>query len=197
MIDKIAAIRKAVESECYLPALALALTLPDICGQIEYPDFKRKDKNGKEFREGRRQYVTWYNNFVKPLHYIADDEAPDFQFNGEFCYALRCSLLHEGNFELKDRTEELLIDEFRLHVDKACGTHNIHSSYHEEGGERVIDLDAYGLCFLLCRAARTFYDAHEEKAVFKKYDSVVIDESWPDAAYEELFSSGARQMEER
>lgn len=63
MIDKIAAIRKAVESECYLPALALALTLPDICGQIEYPDFKRKDKNGKEFREGRRQYVTWYNDF--------------------------------------------------------------------------------------------------------------------------------------
>ena len=43
MIDKIVAIRKAIECECYLPALALALTLPDICGQIEYPDFKRKD----------------------------------------------------------------------------------------------------------------------------------------------------------
>ena len=30
-----------------------------------------------------------------------------------------------------------------------------------------------------------------DKTVFKKYDSVVIDESWSDAAYEELFSSGA------
>ena len=92
---------------------------------------------------------------------------------------------------MKDRTNELLIDGFRLHVDKVCGTHNIHSSYHEVNGERVIDLDAYGLCFLICRAARTFYDAHEDKAVFKKYDSIVIDESWPDTAYEELFNSGA------
>ena len=58
MIEKINSIRRAIECECYLPALALALTLPDICGQIEYPDFKRKDKNGKEFREGRRQYVA-------------------------------------------------------------------------------------------------------------------------------------------
>ena len=127
MIDKIVAIRKAIECECYLPALALALTLPDICGQIEYPDFKCKDNNGKEFRQGRRQYVTWYNNFVKPLHYIADDKAPKFQFNGEFCYALRCSLLHEGNFELKDRTNELLIDGFRLERELSTWMHTVYA----------------------------------------------------------------------
>lgn len=37
MIEKIYAIEHALECKCYLPALALALTLPDICGQIEYP----------------------------------------------------------------------------------------------------------------------------------------------------------------
>ena len=43
VLEKINAIRVALEKECYLPALALALTLPDICGQIEYPELIRKN----------------------------------------------------------------------------------------------------------------------------------------------------------
>ena len=41
MIKKIEAIEEAIKYKCYLPALSLALTIPDICGQIEYPEFKR------------------------------------------------------------------------------------------------------------------------------------------------------------
>lgn len=187
MIEKINSIKRAIECECYLPALALALTLPDICGQIEHPDFVSTDKHGNKHREGHKQYVTWYDDYVKPLYYIADDNAPVLQFDGELCYALRCSLLHEGNFELKDRDGKLLIDGFELHVDKVCGNHNIHSLYHEKDGKRFIDLDVYGLCFFICSAARTFYDEHEDKTIFEKYNPVVIDESWSDAAYDRLF----------
>lgn len=175
MIEKIKAIKKAIECECYLPALALALTLPDICSQIETN------------KKGRLQYVDWYNKYVKPLYFIANEDTPDVQFDGELCYALRCSLLHEGNFELKDRNEKLLIDVFKLHVDKVFGQPNMHSSYYKKDEKRFIDLDAYGLCFFICSAARTFYDKHEDKAIFENYDSVVIDESWTDTAYNELF----------
>ena len=38
MLEKIEAIEKALDNKSFLPALALALTLPDICGQIEYPN---------------------------------------------------------------------------------------------------------------------------------------------------------------
>ncbi|KJJ69480.1 hypothetical protein [Clostridium sp. FS41] len=183
MIKKIGSIKKAIECECYLPALSLALTLPDICGQIEYPDFV----NDEGDRQGARQYKTWYDNHVRPLYYINHEDAPAFQFDGALCYALRCALLHEGNFELKDRDKKLLIDGFRLHVDKVYGCPNIHYSYCEKDGKRFIDLDAFGLCFFICSAARTFYDNHEDKAIFEKYNSVVIDESWPDTAYDELF----------
>ena len=190
MIEKINSIKRAIECECYLPALALALTLPDICGQIEHPDFVSTDKYGNKRREGRKQYVTWYDDYVKPLYYIANDDAPVLQFDGELCYALRCALLHEGNFELKDRYGKLLIDGFKLHVDKVYGNPNIHSSYLEKDEKKFIDLDAYGLCFFICSAARTFYDNYEDKAVFEKYECIVLDESWPDTALDELFKQG-------
>jgi hypothetical protein len=183
VIEKIKEIRKAIECECYLSALVLSLTLPDICGKIKYPDFK----DNKEKRQAAKQYKTWYDNYVKPLYYIDDEDAPEFQFDGTLCYALRCSLLHEGNFELKDRDEKTLIDGFKLHVDKVLGYPNIHSSYYEKDGKRFIDIDAYGLCFLICKAAKDFYDKYEDKAIFEKYDSVVMDESWPDTAYDVLF----------
>lgn len=37
MKEKILQIQKALNAEAYFPALALTLTLPDICGQVEYP----------------------------------------------------------------------------------------------------------------------------------------------------------------
>lgn len=176
LIDKINAISKAIECECYLPALALALTLPDICGQIEHPDYV--DERGQ--RQGRRQYITWFNDHVKSY------PSSDFQFDGRLCYALRCSLLHEGNFELKDKNGNLLVDKFKLHIDKAYGRHNIHCSYYEENGKKIINLDAFGLCFLICMSAVDFC-ARYDKSVFEKYDSVITDDSWLDSEYNKLF----------
>ena len=50
MIDKIVSdIRNAIENDCYIAALALALTLPDVCGKAEYPNAG----NGK-------RYKNWY-----------------------------------------------------------------------------------------------------------------------------------------
>lgn len=46
MINRITdEMKKCVENECYIAALALALTLPDTCGKAEYPLEKapRKD----------------------------------------------------------------------------------------------------------------------------------------------------------
>ncbi|MFT8320094.1 MAG: hypothetical protein ABF649_04245 [Bacillus sp. (in: firmicutes)] len=55
MLNKIEEIKQALKCECYLPALALALTLPDICGQIEYHQFVNKKGNrlfGKQYKAG-------------------------------------------------------------------------------------------------------------------------------------------------
>lgn len=104
MLDKIKDINLALNIKSYLSALALSLTLPDICGQIEYPDFKHD--NGK--RNIGKQYAAWFDDWVN--HYYADNTGwtEDFSkannpyFTGEMCYDLRCSFLHAGNSDIKN-----------------------------------------------------------------------------------------------
>ena len=51
MIDKyVEDIRSSLENKQYYAALSLALTLPDICGSVEFPN--------KEIHE---RYIGWYD----------------------------------------------------------------------------------------------------------------------------------------
>lgn len=72
MIDEIAV---ALNQGLYLVALSAALTLPDVCGKAEYPEERVSTR-----------YKKWYSTFV-----------PDGNLPEDSVYALRCSLLHEGN----------------------------------------------------------------------------------------------------
>ena len=58
MKHKIIDIRRSLEYECFHSALALALTLPDVCGMIKYP---------YESRVGVR-YINWLMNMF--IHFI-------------------------------------------------------------------------------------------------------------------------------
>ena len=46
-------IRSAISNHLYYPALALALTLPDVCGNVEYPESSVFDR-----------YTKWYDECV-------------------------------------------------------------------------------------------------------------------------------------
>lgn len=175
MIKKLKDIQRAIECECYLSALALTLTLPDICSKVESGE------------KGRNSYIFWYDKYVKPLHYIKGENAPEHQFNGELCYALRCSFLHSGNYEFEQKKEKINI-EFELHADKVLGEPNIHDSYRKmKDGRTIIDLDVYGLCHCICKAVKNFYYEYENKEEFKKYESVIQNESWSDETYKKIF----------
>lgn len=52
-------------------ALALALTIPDICGQIEFTNLKMKNKKGEEVDASQgRKYSEWFRKYVES--YFAD-----------------------------------------------------------------------------------------------------------------------------
>ena len=53
ILDRVAEVERAVNAGLYQAALALALTLPDICGEVESP----KAKTGERYR-------TWFDNHV-------------------------------------------------------------------------------------------------------------------------------------
>jgi hypothetical protein len=83
-------VRAALKQHVFIPALALALTIPDAYGQIEYPgDF------------ARNRYQRWFDNFCAFPSYLDKGEVSDIlRFDGLTCYRLRCELLHSGDADI-------------------------------------------------------------------------------------------------
>jgi hypothetical protein len=75
MQDIVDSIRKNLRDRNYYTALFMAIMLPSICGALE-------SDNGEDTRT---KYIGWYNRYID-----------DLMLKGEDCYALRCSLLHQG-----------------------------------------------------------------------------------------------------
>lgn len=166
-------IRRAVELECYLPALALALTIPDVCGKITYP----------EDPIVRDRYKNWFDEWVKPRYIVSAIHTSDGKlqthcdgryFNGYLCYKLRCSLLHENNDHIQNEVGEILSDEengiaykyeFEL-VANSCDSFGIWSGL-APAGEPIIKtirvrIDIGTLCVDLCDSAERFLAGRSE-----------------------------------
>lgn len=168
MLDKIKDINLALNNKSYLSALALSLTLPDICGEIEYPHFKHK--NGK--RNVGKQYATWFDNWAN--QYFADNTGwtKDFTkakkpyFTGEMCYSLRCSFLHDGNSNIKNWGNKEDADfyysyEFELAIGGAdsFGLSWAHQSSNESKitKTKTVRVNIDKLCESICLAAENYY----------------------------------------
>lgn len=185
MIEKISSIRQALECGCYIPALALALTLPDICGQIEYPGMV----DNKGHRLVGKQYETWFDDWVN--HWYADhtgfiDEgrkANSPYFNGKMCYDLRCSLLHSGNSDINDFGEEE--DEanrysyyFELCIN-GSDSYGTMWEYPQLSIDKTLKLktvriDTGSLCRNLCSSAERYYQ-HKGSECFFEHKIELID----------------------
>lgn len=85
MIEQIVKeINICLENECFLSALGMALTLPDICGKAEYPT------------DGvTKRYIKWTNEYISAYE---KDDSPygiDMPYlSGEVLYNLRNAILH-------------------------------------------------------------------------------------------------------
>lgn len=173
MLNKIADIEKSLGAEAYLSALALTLTLPDICGKLEFPN----DKN---------HYSKWYDKWVNNLtqfkngEYVKTKESQEHEalFNGEMCYGLRCAFLHSGNTTSK----KIKYDEFKLQITKmrpggSYGANSYGSSWYEnpeDKTERQITTDAKidigGFCKRMCGAVKIFYEKHKNDYDFRDHN---------------------------
>lgn len=107
--NKIDSVRKAYAAGLYEPALALALTLPDICAEIEYPTIS--------FVGDR--YIKWSN-----AHIFQENPSNEkANFSGAALYQLRCHFLHNGSSDLyKDKGKadsQVCISKFEIMLPKA------------------------------------------------------------------------------
>ena len=108
MIDQLLKdIEEAVRLKLYSVALIGLLTLPDICGAVEY---------GEDVAVGER-YLKWLNEFGKMMWRNEKDKK---WFSPEDVYELRCNVLHLGKVA-KNNSDRRRIgisvpDENGLHV---------------------------------------------------------------------------------
>lgn len=88
-------IKSSLENKNYLSALALTLTLPDICGKISYPELKGARNTGK-------RYIRWYDEYIYPYELSPVECNPYNEWvpDGFAIYKLRCNLLHDGSLDI-------------------------------------------------------------------------------------------------
>ncbi|MBH9968157.1 hypothetical protein [[Bacillus] enclensis] len=184
MLDKIKDINLALNNNSYLSALALSLTLPDICGQIEYPDLK--STRGK--RLVGKQYARWFDDWVS--HYYADNggwteegKAINPYFTGNMCYYLRCSFLHGGNSDIENWGDQEDVDfnysyQFELAIGGADKTGS--SWGHQPNNKsKILKINSVRvnidkLCECICRSAEKYY-RRKEPSVFKDHNINLVD----------------------
>lgn len=138
MQNFLTALEKCVETENWYGALFIALTLPDICGKIEYPNINYSSP----------RYIKWSNKYVmgfynrehnplKDKEIASDKESlPDNMENKPFMtgndlYALRCAYLHEGSNELGGHKIRETLDRFMFK--QPPKNHTIHNNRFEIG----------------------------------------------------------------
>ena len=156
MENRIQEARNCLNNGLYEAALALALTLPDICGQVEYPSITKVGE----------RYTEWFDNFVDPtaLYDKFFDEFGAFQLlKSQDIYKLRCSFLHSGDLDISNNT----IDRFDLVEPGGLGVGPKGEVYgYRYGNENPSDgsmkhtacIDIKYLTEILCDAAEKYYN---------------------------------------
>ncbi|KQU24975.1 hypothetical protein ASG65_16740 [Bacillus sp. Leaf13] len=185
MLEKIKDIKLALNNKSYLSALALSLTLPDMCGKIEYPHFKSKDG----YRIVGRQYAAWFDDWVN--QYYADDtgwindnaKAKNPYFTGKMCYSLRCSFLHDGNSDIKnwgDKEDEEFHYSYKFRL-AVSGADSIGLSWGNQSNNnskiiktKIVTVNIDKLCECICLSAERYY-REKDPNIFKDHNINFID----------------------
>ena len=177
-------IRRSLENKCYFSALSLALTLPDICGMIEYPN-----------KSVGERYTQWYDKYLGAYITHGKDNLGRNNpwLSGEVVYNLRNTYLHQGNPQIvgdKIKEEVNQLDQFILML--GDGTILKSAALNIEAGTkktgkityRIITVDVTYLCDSICDCALWYYENNQEN--FKFNFNVITQEEFTHPSKEAL-----------
>ena len=152
--------REALKQGLYFIALNSALTLPDICGSVEYPEKKTGER-----------YINWYDEQIGK--YEKCSKNPEIPYpDGKMIYKLRCALLHEGKPSIEKYHEEdnkMHISHFALIIEKSNDFDIYGDSYvFDENSKKVCEyrMNVQRICILICHVAEMYYQENQDKFQF-------------------------------
>ena len=169
----IKSIRDAMTSENVIAALAVALTIPDKCGQIAYPNEK----------SCKMRYTRWLQD---TQFYGIPESKENAERDAEMVYYLRCSILHSHSsdaYEGKTCNDFLRKIELR---DTGINKTGIFTSFEIctsrtkiRRDEKPISLEektlivyVYDFCEVVCQCAEKFYKDNKDK--FREKSNITI-----------------------
>ena len=121
-LDRIEEVELNIVDGRWQSALALALTLPDICGGIAFPEIVKHYRDGRVMLDRQKnptrdvgtQYIRWFDEYAGDHFKLSQsDEKP--YICGERCWQLRCEYLHQNKGFLNDENN------IRFHLGLNCG----------------------------------------------------------------------------
>ena len=168
-------VNQCLDNGCYMAALSLALTLPDICGKAKYPDMEKQTKH---------RYIKWFDEYIGQYEHDEEHIEKGMPYlSGELVYSLRCSVLHQGNPNIDGDKFGIIYFELLYHQYEGARI-NVSSSeaeivLDENGKEKAINkkysVNVRDLCFKLCRLAEYYYNKHKDQFNFFNYNFVDTD----------------------
>ena len=141
-------IEACVAARNWHAALALALTIPDICGQIEYPEWAGPGNTGK-------RYPKWFDTWVRERLFRIGHAGKEFPMSGDDCYALRNAYLHTGVKEARPPNQT----GYKLIVPTAGNLANMSTSGTGDDESIVLYVGTEPLCAGICAGAREWAES--------------------------------------
>jgi hypothetical protein len=135
------AIRESLENKNWYAALTLALTLPDICGRLEFPN-----------KSSSKRFVHWFNDYLLDEYTLKNKWGTHVFLNGEDAYALRCAYLHQGEVNIEEQWIRKVLSEFKFVVPPK---NNI---IHRNQIDNLLQLQVDIFCMDICSAIEKWVD---------------------------------------
>lgn len=163
-------IKQCLDAGMLQQALTLTLSIPDICGRIEYPDMQ-EDKNGT-------RYAKWFDENIDA--YNVGESGKDGKhfdcFNGYMCYLLRCRMLHGEPKNIEDvpnRPQSALKKEGFDHIFFEF-TDNDASEFFQFVGKRKIALFCKSIPQLVMQIISCADACYQKEPDKSKFDSACL-----------------------
>ncbi|WNZ58231.1 hypothetical protein QT397_13120 [Microbulbifer sp. MKSA007] len=147
-------IRKNLETENWYGALFMALTMPDICGKITYPEIEHSGPRYKEWFNANLSQINKSNIMGKEVVFLTASD----------CWALRCSLLHAGTDDITEQRAQEVLEKFEF---TTLGMHRIHIN-------NILTLNIKAFCNEVIQAVEAWYEPIAETLEVKEKIARII-----------------------
>lgn len=153
MIDNIIKeINFCLDNDCFITALMATLSLPNICGAIEYPNLQTT------------RYKKWYKKYIGRYEHSTLKGFDKHPYpSADIVYDLRCSLMHNGNPSVNCKKQDLKYFKLLITKDMHYGGSSGYSRDDINNTiERTLEIGIKNLCNKICDISKYYYDMNKE-----------------------------------